>query len=116
LVVSADERLISAEQHTLTAPLPHERMSLHGLYRAVGVSLTWLWHCLALQARPGGIYGELESGKDVVEGQNTFHLRKQCVSQYVTSRLVHGGVALPLGFCRRDSVLWSVSSVFPHDL
>jgi hypothetical protein len=44
LVVSADKRIISEEQHPLMEPLLHERMSLHGLCRAVGVSLTWLLH------------------------------------------------------------------------
>jgi hypothetical protein len=35
----------------------------------------------------GKICGKRESDKDVVEVQSTFHLRKQCVSQYITSRL-----------------------------
>ena len=35
---------------------------------------------------------------------------------YMTSRLARGGVALPLGFCRRDSVLWSANSLILKDL
>jgi insertion element IS1 protein InsB len=43
-VVSADERIISDEQRTLIEHLLCERISLRGICRAVGVSLTWLLH------------------------------------------------------------------------
>src|SRR5919197_901266 len=43
-VASAEERLISDERRTLVEHLLRERISLRGLCRAVGVSLTWLLH------------------------------------------------------------------------
>src|SRR5215475_5275022 len=50
-VASAEERIIVAEQRTLIQHLLCERISLRGICRAVGVSLTWLLHfmveCLA---------------------------------------------------------------------
>jgi len=41
---TADNRLISAEQRTMIEHLLRERISLRGICRAVGVSLTWLLH------------------------------------------------------------------------
>jgi insertion element IS1 protein InsB len=43
-VASAEERLISDERRTLIEHLLRERISLRGICRAVGVSLTWLLH------------------------------------------------------------------------
>jgi transposase-like protein len=43
-VANAEERLISDEQCTLIEHLLRERISLRGICRAVGVSLTWLLH------------------------------------------------------------------------
>ena len=43
-VASAEDRLIADEQRTLIAHLLRERISLRGICRAVGVSLTWLLH------------------------------------------------------------------------
>jgi insertion element IS1 protein InsB len=43
-VTSAAERIISHEQRTLIEHLLRERISLRGICRAVGVSLTWLLH------------------------------------------------------------------------
>jgi insertion element IS1 protein InsB len=43
-VADATDRNISREQRTLVARLLCERLSLHGICRAVGVSLTWLLH------------------------------------------------------------------------
>ncbi len=43
-VASAEERLIADEQRMLVAHLLRERISLRGICRAVGVSLTWLLH------------------------------------------------------------------------
>jgi insertion element IS1 protein InsB len=43
-VASAEERLISEERRTLIEHLLHERISLRGICRAAGVSLTWLLH------------------------------------------------------------------------
>jgi insertion element IS1 protein InsB len=40
----AEDRLISDEQRTLIEHLLRERISLRGICRAVGVSLTWLLH------------------------------------------------------------------------
>jgi transposase-like protein len=45
-VASAAERIISHEQRTLVEHLLRERISLRGICRAVGVSLTWLLHCM----------------------------------------------------------------------
>ena len=43
-VASAEDRIISYEQRTLIEHLLCERLSLRGICRAVGVSLTWLLH------------------------------------------------------------------------
>jgi insertion element IS1 protein InsB len=43
-VVSSEERIIASEQRTLIEHLLCERISLRGICRAVGVSLTWLLH------------------------------------------------------------------------
>jgi hypothetical protein len=43
-VASAEDRIIADEQRTLVEHLLRERISLHGICRAVGVSLTWLLH------------------------------------------------------------------------
>jgi transposase-like protein len=41
-VATAEDRLIADEQRTLIERLLRERISLRGICRAVGVSLTWL--------------------------------------------------------------------------
>jgi insertion element IS1 protein InsB len=46
-VASAEERIIADEQRTLIEHLLRERISLRGICRAVGVSLTWLLHFMA---------------------------------------------------------------------
>jgi len=43
-VATAENRLIAHEQRTLIEHLLRERISLRGICRAVGVSLTWLLH------------------------------------------------------------------------
>jgi hypothetical protein len=43
-VASAEDHIVSDEQRTVIAHLRRERLSLRGICRAVGVSLTWLWH------------------------------------------------------------------------
>ena len=43
-VASAEDRIIADEQRTLIEHLLRERISLRGICRAVGVSLTWLLH------------------------------------------------------------------------
>jgi hypothetical protein len=43
-VASAEDRIMSYAQRTLIEHLRRERLSLRGLCRAVGVSLTWLLH------------------------------------------------------------------------
>jgi insertion element IS1 protein InsB len=45
-VADATDRSISHEQRTLSDHLLRERISLRGICRAVGVSLTWLLHCM----------------------------------------------------------------------
>jgi insertion element IS1 protein InsB len=41
---TADDRLIADERRTMVEHLLRERISLRGICRAVGVSLTWLFH------------------------------------------------------------------------
>ncbi len=43
-VASAEDRIMADEQRTLIEHLLRERISLRGICRAVGVSLTWLLH------------------------------------------------------------------------
>jgi hypothetical protein len=43
-VADANDRSISRAQRTLVERLLCERLSLRGIWRAVGVSLTWLLH------------------------------------------------------------------------
>ena len=43
---TADDRLIADERRTRVEHLLRERISLRGICRAVGVSLTWLLHCM----------------------------------------------------------------------
>ena len=45
-VASAEAHPISDEQRTLIEHLMCERISLRGICRVVGVSLTWLLHCM----------------------------------------------------------------------
>lgn len=46
-VATIEDRLITHEQRTLIEHLLYERLSLRGICRAVGVSLTWLLHFMA---------------------------------------------------------------------
>jgi IS1 family transposase len=45
-VATAEDRRIADEQRTMVEHLLHERISLRGICRAVGISLTWLLHCM----------------------------------------------------------------------
>jgi transposase-like protein len=45
-VASAEGRIIADEQRMLIEHLLRERISLRGICRAVGVSLTWLLHVM----------------------------------------------------------------------
>jgi insertion element IS1 protein InsB len=45
-VLQADNRLIDADQRTLVERLLLENISLHGICRAVGVSLRWVMNCM----------------------------------------------------------------------
>jgi insertion element IS1 protein InsB len=60
-VKSSEERIISSEQRTLIEPLRCERISLRGICRAVGVSLTWLLHCMVerFAACPDPLHAQL---------------------------------------------------------
>ena len=57
-VASAEERIIASEQRTLIEHLLCERISLRGICRAVGVSLTWLLHFMVecFAACPAHLY------------------------------------------------------------
>ena len=46
LSATANDRLIAEERRTRVEHLLRERISLRGICRAVGVSLTWLLHCM----------------------------------------------------------------------
>jgi insertion element IS1 protein InsB len=68
-VASAEERIIVAEQRTLIQHLLCERISLRGICRAVGVSLTWLLHFMVecFAACPDHLHVQLpNSPTDVV--------------------------------------------------
>ena len=60
-VVSTEERIISSEQRTLVEHLLCERISLRGICRAVGVSLTWLLHFMVerFAACPDHLHAQL---------------------------------------------------------
>ena len=60
-VVSTEERIISSEQRTLVEHLLCERISLRGMCRAVGVSLTWLLHFMVerFAACPDHLHAQL---------------------------------------------------------
>jgi uncharacterized protein (DUF934 family) len=45
-MATAEDHRITDEQRTLIEHLLRERISLRGICRAVGVSLTWLLHCM----------------------------------------------------------------------
>jgi insertion element IS1 protein InsB len=45
-MATAEDRIIVDEQRTLIAHLLRERISLRGIGRAVGISLTWLLRCM----------------------------------------------------------------------
>jgi insertion element IS1 protein InsB len=68
-VASAEERIIVAEQHMLIQHLLCERISLRGICRAVGLSLTWLLHFMVecFAACPDHLHAQLpNSPTDVV--------------------------------------------------
>src|SRR5258705_13814850 len=68
-VASAEDRLIAEEQRTLIEYLLRERISLRGICRAVGVSLTWLLPCMVerLAACPDHLHVQPPAGPtDVV--------------------------------------------------
>jgi insertion element IS1 protein InsB len=60
-VASAEERIIADEQRTLIEHLLCERISLRGICRAVGVSLTWLLHFMVerFAACPDHLHAQL---------------------------------------------------------
>jgi transposase-like protein len=44
-VLQPENRVIDADQRTLVERFRLEKISLHGICRAVGVSIQWLMHC-----------------------------------------------------------------------
>jgi insertion element IS1 protein InsB len=60
-VASAEERIIADEQRTLVAHLLREHISLRGICRAGGVSLTWLLHLMVerFAACPDHLHAQL---------------------------------------------------------
>jgi len=67
-VASAAERIIADEQRTLIEHLLRERISLRGICRAVGVSLTWLLHFMVerFAACPDHLHAQLPVRPTVV--------------------------------------------------
>ena len=63
-VASAEDRIIADEQRTLIEHLLRERISLRGICRAVGVSLTWLLHFMVecFAACPDHLHGPRPAG------------------------------------------------------
>jgi insertion element IS1 protein InsB len=61
LSATADDRRIADERRTRVEHLLRERISLRGICRAVGVSLTWLLHCMVecFTACPEDLHGQL---------------------------------------------------------
>lgn len=58
-VLHADNRVIDEEQRTLVERLLCENISLHGMCRAVGVSIRWLIGCMTARfaALPDHLHG-----------------------------------------------------------
>ncbi len=67
-VASAEDHIVSDEERTAIEHLLRERISLRGICRAVGVSLTWLLRCMAerLSAGPDHLYAQLPVGPTAV--------------------------------------------------
>jgi insertion element IS1 protein InsB len=68
-VASAEDHIISDAHRTLIEYLLRERISLRGICRVVGVSLTWLLHCMVerFAACPDHLHVQLPAGPtDVV--------------------------------------------------
>jgi IS1 family transposase len=63
-VATAENPIIAQEQCTLIDHLLRERLARRGICRAVGVSLTWLLHCLVecFTACPDHLYVQLPTG------------------------------------------------------
>src|SRR5215470_12081724 len=61
LSATADDCLMTDERRTRGEPLLRERIALRGICRAVGVSLTWLLHCMVdcLTACPEDLHVQL---------------------------------------------------------
>jgi insertion element IS1 protein InsB len=67
-VASAEERISVGEQRTLIEHLLRERISLRGICRAVGVSLTWLLHFMVerFAACPDHLHAQLPASPTAV--------------------------------------------------
>jgi hypothetical protein len=71
-VVHADNRVIAEDQRTLVERLLCEKISLHGICRAVGVSIRWLMDCMItrLKALPDHLHVQpVTSPCDVIMGR-----------------------------------------------
>jgi transposase-like protein len=71
-VASGEDHIISNEHRTLIEYLLRERISLRGICRAVGVSLTWLLHFMVerFAACPDHLHVQLPAGHCQVNGQS----------------------------------------------
>jgi insertion element IS1 protein InsB len=121
-VATAEDRSIADERRTLIAHLLRERISLRGICRAVGVSLTWLLHCMVerfatcpddlhvrVPSRPTDVVlRRLEAEADEMWSFVTKRANKQWIwlAMDATTRQV---IAFHVGGRSRDSaiVLWA---------
>ena len=95
-VAGAEERLISDERRTLIEHLLRERISLRGICRAVGVSLTWLLHFMVerFAACPEHLHVQLPaSPTDVV--LRRLESEADEMWSFVRRRLISNGSGLP---------------------
>jgi hypothetical protein len=72
LVVHAETRVIAGDQRTLVERLLLEKISLHGICRAVGVSIRWLMDFMVIRfkALPDHLHVQpVTSPRDVIIGR-----------------------------------------------
>jgi insertion element IS1 protein InsB len=126
----AANRLIAAERRVEINNLLRERLSLRGICRAVGGSLTWLWHCMVecfatcpdhfharLPARPAkGWVDQLEAEADARWSfvPKKAHKHWMWLAMDATTRQI---MALHVGDRRRESAraLWAAIPEVSHD-
>jgi insertion element IS1 protein InsB len=115
-VATVEDRIIADERRTLIEHLLHEHISLRGICRAVGVSLTWLLHFIVerfatcpddlhvrLPQRPTAVvHRRLEAEADEMRSfvQKKAYKQLLWIAMYAPSRQV---IAFHVGDRSRDS-------------